>query len=315
MQDLITRLRTARRVAILAHIRPDGDAVGSVIGFALGLEQAGIAPVPVLKDGVPEAFRFLEGSSRVATTLPDDADLCIVLDSPDASRTGYLDQVKRYANAGKLLLIDHHTKGDLLKVAAATHYNPAASSCAELVTELLQELGIRLNPAMSTALLVGMYTDTGGFQYGNTTNHTLEVAAELMRRGARLSRIVQQVARQRSVAGLKLLGTALSRLTLTPDRKGAVTVLSLADLAAAGATPEDATGLINSLNVLPEVAYCLLVAELEPGTIRGTLRTAEGHTFDVARYAAAFGGGGHPRAAGFALAGHLEQTGNGWRIA
>jgi phosphoesterase RecJ-like protein len=179
---------------------------------------------------------------------------------------------------------------------------------------LARELGTRLTSTLSTALLTGMYTDTGGFQYGNSRNTTLTLASELLRRGARLDRIVQHIARQRSTAGLRLLGLALSRLTLTSDRKGVVTVLALADLEACSATPEDAAGMVNSLNVLPEVAYCLFLSELESGTVRGTLRTTDGSQLDVARLAGLFGGGGHPRAAGFALPGHLTVTPTGWRI-
>ncbi|HSI20180.1 MAG TPA: bifunctional oligoribonuclease/PAP phosphatase NrnA [Verrucomicrobiae bacterium] len=314
MQELITALRSAKRIAIVAHIRPDGDAAGSVISLAHVLKQLGAETAAVLKDGVPSAFLFLEGSGDVVRELPSDYDLCVVVDAPDTARTGFPQEIKAYAAAGKLALIDHHIKGDLIKRTDKVLYDENASSTAELITLLIQELNLKLTPAVSTALLTGMYTDTGGFQYGNTTNQTLEFASELMRRGGRLDRIVHQMSRQRSVAGLKLLGIALSRLTLTPDKLGAVTLISLEDLRSSNATAEDATGLVNSLNVLPEVSYCLLLSELEPGVVRGTLRTAEGRTYDVARLAALCGGGGHPRAAGFAISGRLVASESGWRI-
>jgi phosphoesterase RecJ-like protein len=314
MQELISALHSAHRIIAIAHIRPDGDAAGSVIGFAQALKQLGKEVVPVLKDGVPTAFQYLEGTSEVVQTFPENADLCVVLDAPDSARTGYSDLVRAYGQAGKLALIDHHMKGDLIKRAQYVLYDSEASSTAELVAQLVQALELKLTPGLSTALLTGMYTDTGGFQYGNTTNTTLDIAAELMRRGARLNKVVQNVARQRTVAGLKLLGIALSRLTLTPDKRGAVTVLSLDDMTHCNATPEDAGGLVSALNVLPEVAYCLLLTEIEPGIVRGTLRTADNHSFDVAKYASLFGGGGHPKAAGFAVNGHLTATPTGWKI-
>lgn len=314
MQELLTALHRAKRIITIAHIRPDGDAVGSVLGLAQALKQLDKVVIPVLKDGVPSAFQYLEGSSEVVQDMPSDADLCIVLDAPDTARTGFPELTRAYAQAGKLILIDHHVKGDLLKKAAHTFYDETASSTAELVAQLVQALELKMTAGISTALLTGMYTDTGGFQYGNTTNKTLDIAAELMRRGARLNRVVQNVARQRTVAGLKLLGIALSRLTLTPDKRGAITILSLEDMKACNATPEDAGGLVSALNVLPEVVYCLLLTELEPGIVRGTLRTATNHSFDVAKFASLFGGGGHPRAAGFAISGHLQATSTGWLI-
>jgi bifunctional oligoribonuclease and PAP phosphatase NrnA len=314
MQELISHIRSARSATVVAHIRPDGDAVGSVLGLSAALQQIGIRATPVLKDGVPSAFLFVDGSAEVQQELPADCDICIVVDAPDSARTGFTVRTRAYADQGKLLLIDHHTKGDLLNRAAATLHRESASSTAELIAELILAMGVKLTSSVSTALLTGMYTDTGGFQYGNTSTQALNMAGELMRRGGRLNRIVQHVARQRSLAGLKLLGIALSRLTLTPDRLGAITVLNLEDLRNCDASPEDAGGLVNSLNVLPEVRYCLLLTELEPGMLRGTLRTAEGHSVDVAKLAHALGGGGHPRAAGFSVPGHLVYSSESWRI-
>lgn len=314
MQELISALRAAQDIALVSHIRPDGDAVGSVVGLAQALRRLGKKATSVLKDGVPPAFRYLEGSTEVKQELPGDADLCVVLDCPDSIRTGFSDLVKAYGEAGKLVLVDHHLKGDLTRRASYSLLDEQASSTAELVAQVVQGLELKMTAAVSTALLTGMYTDTGGFQYGNTTNDTLNLAAELMRRGGRLDKIVQNIARQRTVPGLKLLGVALSRLTLTPDHKGAVTILALNDLVNCQAQPEDASGLVNSLNVLPEVTYCLLLTELEPGVVRGTLRTTEGNSFDVARFAALLGGGGHPRAAGFVIKGQLVSTPTGWRI-
>jgi phosphoesterase RecJ-like protein len=298
MQELITALRNAVHITLIAHIRPDGDAAGSLIGLAQALTQLGKQVTPVLKDGVPAAFLHLEGADTMQTSLPDQCDLCVVMDAPDSARTGYTDLIKAYGQAGKLGLIDHHMKGDLLKRAQYILYDDSSSSTAELVVQLVEAMELKFTGAVSTALLTGMYTDTGGFQYGNTTTKTLNLAAELMRRGARLNRIVQHVARQRTMPGLKLLGIALSRLTLTPDKKGAVTILSLDDLVTSEATAEDAGGLVSALNVLPEVSYCLLLTELEPGLVRGTFRTSEGHSVDVARLAALF----------------LKSTPTGWRI-
>jgi bifunctional oligoribonuclease and PAP phosphatase NrnA len=314
MQDLIKQLRAAQSAAVVAHIRPDGDAVGSVLGLTAALRQIGTEVTPVLRDGVPRAFTFINGSSEIRTELPDGCDVCIVLDSPDSARTGFTEQVRAYGTAGKLILIDHHVKGDLMSRATDVLHRESASSTAELVAELCIAMGIRLTPSICTSLLTGMYTDTGGFQHSNATNRALGMAGELMRRGGRLNKIVQNLSRQRSVASLKLLGIALSRLTLTPDGQGAITLLSQEDMKACNAEPDDTAGLVGALNVLPQVAYCVLLTETDPGTVTCMLRTAEGHTVDVSKLAVALGGGGHPKASGFSLHGHILFKDGSWRI-
>ena len=173
---------------------------------------------------------------------------------------------------------------------------------------------MRITPRIATALLTGMYTDTGGFQYSNTSEETMQNAADLMRRGGRLNKIVQHISHQKSVAHLKLVGIALERLLVGWNGRCGISILTHADVLTAGAKDEDLTGVVNELNVLNGIDFVLLLTEMTPGEIRGSLRTSDSSRFNVARLARALGGGGHPRAAGFSLPGSLITSESGWRI-
>ena len=314
--SLPTLIGQSARFVLISHIQPDGDAVGSLLGLTLALTQLGKEVTPVLVDGVPKAFQFLKGSEKITSEAPSslNPDLCIVLDAPDLSRTGMVQAVKQWATDGKLACIDHHISGDILKISCACLHDETASSSSELVYRLLGELGVRIEPDIATALLCGIFTDTGGFQHSNTNTETLEVAAELMRRGAKLQEITRFTTASKTLASLKLLGTALERLRITCLGTCAVSVLIYKDLRAVQGSYEDIAGIIGTLAGLPEIEMALLLIEVEPGLIRGTMRTAANATANVSTLAKLLGGGGHPKAAGFSLPGLIEETEQGWRV-
>ena len=324
MHELVTKIRAADKIFVIAHIHPDGDAVGSVIAMQQGLEQLGKTTTAVLADGVPTSFLFLTPHTEVLTVLPaydgKNPAFCVVLDLADAARTGFREEIESYAQAGMLGFVDHHPLGDLRKQTEAFYHTIATSSCAELIYHLLSELGIRFTPPIATALLTGMYTDTGGFQYSNTSTDTLEIGAELMRRGARLRTIVDHTGNQKSIANLRLLGIALERLKLTRNGTCAISLITQEDMVTAGATIDDATGIINQLNVLPGPRICVLLTETEPGIVRGSIRSNDHpghHAINVTPIAKLLGGGGHARASGFMIEGTIatiDQARKQWRL-
>ena len=314
MSEVSQRLSRANQVAVISHVHPDGDAVGSLSALTLALASLGKKVTPVLADAVPESFLFIGVSTGTQLPGVEDVDLCVVLDAPDMSRTGRTEEIRAFAAAGKLVMIDHHPAGDLRKASLASIYNTEASSCAELLFDVIVDLGARITPEIATALLVGMYTDTGGFQQSNTTSRVLEQASELLKRGAKLQKIVHELHRHQSVAHLKLTGIALERIATF--EKGMVTAsyLTHEDLVGVGAVSDDCTGIIGELNVLPGSQWALLIIEETPGNLRGILRTAEDSNLPVNRLARLLGGGGHPRASGFSLPGRIAQTAEGWQL-
>ena len=303
-------IKQYEEIIIISHVRPDGDAIGSLAALQLGLEQLGKKVIPVLKDSPPEIFSFLpHGKTPIQNEFPKgDNRLVIIVDLNDLIRTGFLETIQKFSENNPLIVIDHHPKGDLFRIAKAIIHKESASSAAEIVYSLLIDLGVKITPSIATSLLTGIYTDTGGFQYPNTTTQTLELGAELMRRGARLDTITRQIFHTKTVAGLKLLGLALERLHLTHDEQCAVSFITHEDIRACNASPEDIGGIIGELNVLPQVKFSLFLTEIKSGTIQGSLRTGEGHRVKVNQLAKLCEGGGHPRAAGFTIPGHIDHN-------
>jgi phosphoesterase RecJ-like protein len=313
---LVAAIEAAERIALVSHVRPDGDAAGSLYGLHHALKSLNKRVISVLQDGVPVAFQFLKGlNPPVQNTLPEDCDLCIVLDCSDSGRTGFPSSIDAYAKRGQLAVIDHHPAGNLLKLTDFSLYDQTASSASELVYRLIMQLGVKLDSSIATPLLTGIYTDTGGFQYSNTVPRTLEVAGELMKRGARLQHIIRNLTRNRSLPSLRLLGIALERLSLVQGtRPYAMSVLTLDDFVTEQASTEDIQGIANNLNSLSDTDFVFLVYESEPGIVRGTMRTAEGCRYDVRPLAQLLGGGGHPKASGFQMPGQIVSTSGGWQI-
>ncbi len=166
---------------------------------------------------------------------------------------------------------------------------------------------------MATALLTGIYFDTGGFRHSNTSDEVLSIASELLKRGARLQKITENTDNTRSFSLFKLWGVALERLRLNKKYGISVSVITVDDINKAGATEEEVSGLVNLLNSAPESEVAMLLCESFDAKIKGSLRT-ESDKIDVSRIAKLFGGGGHKKAAGFTIDGRIKIVGNHWTV-
>lgn len=316
MPTLTELIKKADRIVLTSHLHPDGDSISSLLSLTLSLQQLGKQVTPVLTEPVPAVFNFLEGVPLLNSSFPplEEIDLIITLDVNDISRTGLAEPLTRLSNQSKLAIIDHHPKGDLARLSHAALRDESVSSTCELVYQLILDLEVRITPSIATAILTGIFTDTGGFHYMSTSNRTLEIAAELMRRGGRLHSIARSISYSKSLAGVKLLGIALSRLYLSQAGKVAVSVLTHQDILENKAKPEDLTGIISNLNTLPGVKMYILLIETEPGIIRGSLRTESIAKINVNSLAKLLRGGGHPYASGFVFSGRLKQQSNYWKV-
>lgn len=329
-------LATGQRYLLPLHPAPDGDSVGSVLGLARVLRHLGKQVVTCYeRDPVPPMFAFLPGSQDVVplrevedSLMAGDFSTVVFLDMTDAARAG--ERTSRLAGElkrqGALMVnIDHHATnsgfGDVRWVDAdapavgemVLHLfaellptrPPLAEMRAETVgapgeapTEVPAEVAKEVADCLYTALL----TDTGSFAYDNSTPRAFRAAARLVEMGASPVQVARQVYESRSLPGLRLLGQALT--TLSVEAEGRVAYLSVTRdmMQACGATVADTEGLINYPRSLVGVEVALLFREEDDGRVKVGLRS---RTVDVAALARGLGGGGHPRAAGCMLPGPL----------
>jgi phosphoesterase RecJ-like protein len=292
------QLESASDILIVSHIRPDGDAVGSVLGLGLALQASGKRPRMVLADGVPEIFRHLPGSDLIHTQPDGSADLVVVLDSSDAKRLGGV----LGENPVPDLNVDHHVTN--LNYGRVNLVDPTAVATAAILAEHMPTWGLPINLQVAEALLTGILTDTLGFRTSNTDSRALRLAADLVDYGVDISELYLQALVQRPFVAARLWALGLARL----QREGGLlwTSLTMADRQAVGYPGRDDADLINFLSAIRESEVSIIFHEQPGGRVKVSWRARPG--LDVAQIALSFGGGGHPSAAGAEIEGDLEQV-------
>ena len=292
------RLQAARTVSIVSHERPDGDAVGSVLGLAQALEAAGKTVTVGLADGVPVSFRHLAGAARVVPQGNPQADCCVLVDCGDPSRPAAAWQPDWRVDIN----IDHHKTNT--RFAAVNIVAPEAVATAAMLAELIPQWGLEITPQAAEALLTGILTDTIGFRTSNVSPHTLRLAANLMERGANLSELYFKALVARSFEALRYWGQGLSRL----QRDGGLvwTSLTLEDRKISGYTGNDDADLVGYLATVRDAVIGVIFVEQSHGKVKVSWRARPG--WDVSGLAVRFGGGGHAPAAGTTVEGTLAEV-------
>ncbi len=299
LRDARARLATATRALIITHVHPDGDAIGSLLGFGLALRAIGKEVVFACADPLPETFNYLPSVIEVTATPGGDFDLIAVVDVSEDSRMG---SVGAALPRRPDLVFDHHITnpgfGDLNFIDAS------AASTAELLADLLDPLGLPLTRPVAECLLTGLVTDTIGFRTSGTTPKTLALAQRLMAAEASLNTIYNLALFKRSFSAVRLWGEGLSRIKL--DNGIVWTSLTLADRKVAAYGGLGDADLIDVLSSVREAEVALIFVERPDGKIKISWRS--GPKFNVANIAMQFGGGGHAPAAGAEVAGTLAEV-------
>lgn len=299
-------LDKSQNILILMHQSPDGDTISSSLALATYFRRLGKKVDLAVNDEIPKVFEFLLSEDEVKRDfLLGDYDLVFAVDCGDAVRTGFPERLQKLSKTKPFINIDHHFKNNLHKIASLNIIDDTASATAEIVFEILRELGAKIDSKVATFILAGIYYDTGGFQHSNVTERTLSIVSECLRYGGRVSLVSKNISLSKKTAGLKLWGLALRRMMV--KKNGIVlTYLNTGDLESVGAEVEDASGIVNLINSVPESRVALLLIETPDGKIKASLRTEEDKV-DVSKIARLFGGGGHRKAAGFTVDGKLEN--------
>ncbi|MHC4252835.1 MAG: DHH family phosphoesterase [Planctomycetota bacterium] len=308
MREVAREVRKAKKLLVLTHIRPDGDAVGSAVALVSLLRAAGRDARAVLADAMPRQYAFLEGASRIVPprkVKPSFARgaLAVVLDTSNPERLG--DARALFDAAARTASIDHHPSNS--RFADADWLDPSAAAVGEMVRRLAGELGWGLTPAARDGLYVAIMTDTGRFTYSNTTASTLELAAELVRAGARPDVLAERVYGGKPAAEWEL--EARARASLKVERGGRIAsiALTMRDFRETRTTPTAVGELASLPRLLEGVDLALFFYEIDRGRrTKVGLRSARG--VDSNALAARFGGGGHALASGCTVDGPLEEV-------
>lgn len=305
LEEIADVLRTRQRFVVMSHVRPDGDALGCTLAMALCLKALGKDVTVWNEDGMLDKFRFLPGAELV-TVPPDEPqefEVVVALDTAVQNRVGKcLAAVKR---ADLWINIDHHVSND--HYGDLAYIDPMAPAAAQVLFELFRQNDLPLTYEMADNLFVGISTDTGSFQYPNTTARTYEIGAELIRMGVQVGKLSQQMYESHPRRRLELLRALLNALRFTSDDQVASFALPMATATALGVKPEDNEGLIDHIRAIEGVVVAAFFEELPDGKVRISLRSKDPRV-DVCKVCAVYGGGGHKLAAGARISGSLPEV-------
>jgi bifunctional oligoribonuclease and PAP phosphatase NrnA len=298
-------LQSAGTVAILTHVRPDGDAIGSQLAMALALQKLGKTVVAWNEDGLPESFAFLAGSELITKPpdVPMEFDIVLALDTAAKDRLGT--GIKAVRACKTLVNVDHHTSnpryGDL------NYIDDRAPATGQIVYELLQDQKLPFSPEIADALFVAISTDTGSFRYQNTTARTFEIAGKLVEAGVDLATISNRVYESYPKRRILLLGQLLNEATFHANDRVATFSLTEATKTRLGIDPADVDGLIDVIRSIDTVVVAIFFEELADQRVRISVRS-KGIRLDANRICSTWGGGGHQLAAGARIRGTLEEV-------
>lgn len=296
-------LMQVNTVAIGGHVRPDGDCVGSTLGLYQYIKNCfPNIQVDVYLEDIPESFKpMFPVSEEILHEVDKEKvyDLFIALDCGDAGRLGF--SAPLFENAKATMCVDHHVSN--VSFADDNYIVPDASSTSELVYNLLDKE--KITTEIAECLYLGIVHDTGVFQYSCTSPETMEVAANLMRKGIRSNEIIDKTFYEKTYAQNQILGRALLESFLFMNGKCIVSYITKRIMDFHGVTPKDLEGIVSQLRVTKDVEVAVLLYETAPQEFKVSLR-ATGDV-DVSKVAGFFGGGGHKKAAGVTMKGTVHD--------
>ena len=292
--------------ALCGHVNPDGDCLGSQLALGAALRSLGKHVVQLLAshDPIDAGLRFLPGADAFIPAADFDGavDAFVACDVPTLERLG--DAARVHAAASAHFTIDHHAVPTAM--AECNYVDPDAPACGMLVWQLAKALGAEPSPAVATCCYTALMTDTGRFQYQNTSAQAFSAAAEMVAAGADPAVCSREAYQSRTLASLRLECVALENMRIGAQGAWVLSHATLDDFTRLGAVKSDAEQLIDVLRSLHGAHVACMLREQADG-VRGSLR-AKGDDIDVSALAREIGGGGHKAAAGFTYDGTLSQA-------
>lgn len=298
LRSILNQLEQAEGILLVTHIRPDGDAIGSLLGLGLALKEVNLDVQMVCPDGVPRNLNYLKGNHLIKKNPESSFDFVIVLDCSDLGRTGGV----LNGNTKVDLNIDHHPTNIHYGMVNLVDSNAVAT--AEILYRLIIETGLPITENVASALLTGIVTDTLGFRTSNMNPDVLRISADLMEKGGDLPDLYQRSMINRSYEAARLWGIGLNHLQKN-DRM-VWTSISISDREKAKYLGRDDGDLINILSSINGADIAIIFNEQSAEKVKVSWRSHSG--YDVSKVASQFGGGGHAAASGAEISGNLIQV-------
>jgi bifunctional oligoribonuclease and PAP phosphatase NrnA len=303
VKEILAAISQGKKFLITAHVRLDGDALGSELALYLMLKDLGKEAVIYNQDAAPEHYRFLPASENIVHDLAhiEKYDVAFVLDCSELDRVGEIStDVVRIKT---LINIDHHvSNGGFCKLRLL---DPKASSTGELLYRLMRKMHVKMTKDICTNLYAAILTDTGGFRYSSTHQETLRAAGDLVEGGAEPQWISENIYESDPPAKLQLLSRVLETLTLDMETKTASLVVTRKHLQDTGATMENTDGFIDIPRTVKGIDIAMLYTQMEEKQFKLSLRS-KGRV-NVEKIARKFGGGGHVNAAACRIEGDIDE--------
>jgi len=306
-KQIHNEIMQAKRILLIPHQNPDGDAIGSVLALSHFLKNENIEHDIFCVTLIPEKFSNFPHFINISndpTIWNKEHDLIIVLDSGDLKYAGIDVHLQNLTHEYKIINIDHHPTN-----AYYGHHNMVipASSTTEIIYYFFKKNKINIDKKIALSILLGLVTDTENFTNPGTTMSSLTVASDLIRKGANFNLIKNLFLKNKTISALKLWGSVLSRLNKNEEFNVVYTFVTKDDLTQNDVSDTEVEGISNFLNNLNEGRASLVLKELDNNKVKGSFRTSK-DDFDVSAIAKALGGGGHKKAAGFTVEGSIDSV-------
>lgn len=298
-------LRQSNKIALVAHVMPDGDTTGSCLALGHALKSMGKEVYLLCQDMIPYNLRFLDGAKQFLKELSQsdmDFDIIIALDCSDPERMGVFQEL--LGLGWQTINIDHHISNT--NFAQINWVDAGAAATCELVYELIDSMDIPITNNISNALYTGLSTDTGNFSFSNTSSKTHNIAAKLVGLGVNPDEISNSVYKDNSLQRIKLIGKAIGTIEVYEDDQISTMEITNSMLSEVGASQEESSGMVDYAKDIRGVELALLFKEQEDGQIKVSMRSKR--FVDCSALAEAFGGGGHARAAGCTINSTLDSA-------
>jgi len=296
-------IEKSNSIYLVGHVNPDGDAIGSTYGICFALKKLG-KDVHVVMPEYSDTFRFLPDieSVRKNNTKKNEYDLLIALDASDKTRLAISDD--EFNRAKTVIMLDHHQishpYGDV------RYINDKMSSACEVAYHFIKYLGVEFDEVIATYIYMGIMTDTGSFNYNNTSSDTHRVIADLIDKGANSVLVCKKINDTIKEAKLRLIAKTIDNMEVYLDGKVRYSLVDYDTINSLGLHEEDAEGMTNYLRMVENTEVAIYIRGKSDGTYKVSMRSAG--NVDISKIAISNGGGGHPRAAGFTIYEGLDDV-------